>query len=864
MFYKITHIADGLDPHARILCNGDVYQSIWRQFSGLLRLLGDLDGLSELKLLYYYDGRKLSIYFEIKGTGSLPDEMAENFINGFAADIYGFKKVKSVPKLPAMAHSVSIVRKDTVIPSTVKPADNPSALDYYRFVRLFEPNASCDHMNTERAFGSLKEPVAVAITLRPCDVSEYISQTAKYQQRLKDVNSFSPQLSPLSGIRGQGEWTGIEKSRKLGDSVADDIRKNNAKLQLSLTKTNLQFDIKVSSATLSSAQYIASVFAEGAFKGGSYQILAEKEVTKTRQKKCGVSKNHPELTSIATIEELEHVFKLPTAGVRKPSTIRCHTDPPDTPEDKILVIGNDIIVGSMLSRKVLRGPLFNASKRHIGIFGISGSGKSVLNYFLLLQIAERNIPFLVIESGSKSDYRVLIKTLRRHPDKKMRQLGKKIRLLTPGDEAISSFRFNPFLPAKGVPVMLHAESILHCFLASAEWPDPSPAILRAALYKMMHEFQFGNKKPSMKKFIEHVHQHIDELSYSDKLKGEIHGVVETRLSVFTTGAIGRIFQTESNYPCFDEIVNGFTILEGAMLDNESLAFIVFSMLTAISGYFSVTPYAGDATRFFTFVEELQNLCAPVPPELVGKDDIRAKASRLLISQLLEARSKGNAFVLTSQAPKNVDSNILGNCLTTIVGRQKDPRNIDLLAGSMLFGPADLTAVKKLGLGEFLIFTEDYQRPCLVKVPDIPKQLGLDGSPFGRSILEFIEDCDWYQNDLRCRVTEELSMLEKRLGFFEREFLKTIGDAKSVLESNRKITSTGLDKLKSKMCKSLGDFFRDVMVPMAGIDNQLKLPEDLVKFKNLQIQRYEILRKVTENFSVYIDKRKGAGDGKKSK
>jgi hypothetical protein len=356
---------------------------------------------------------------------------------------------------------------------------------------------------------------------------------------------------------------------------------------------------------------------------------------------------------------------------------------------------------------------------------------------MLFQLIKRGIPFLVFESGSKTDYRALIKAFRRHPDKKIRKFGRKFRLLTPGTESINPPRINPFPPPKGVSITFHAENILSCFLASAVWPDPLPSILKKSLYRMYHEFEFKQITPCMKRFIEHVQRHINELDYDERVKGDIRSAAETRLSVFTTGVIGRIFQTESNSPGLDEIVSGFTIIEGAAAGDEAFAFLVFTIMTLVSEYFSVTPYSGNDPRFFTFFEELHNLVPPVPSELADNENIRVKASKFIIQKSLEARSSGHSQVFIDQSPANIDDNILRNCVTTIVGKQRDPRDVEILAGSMLFGPSDRAVVKKLNAGEFLFFTEGYQRPCLVKVEDIGKQLGLDGSPSGVSVLEYI-------------------------------------------------------------------------------------------------------------------------------
>jgi len=829
---------------------------------GLLRLLGDLPDISELRLLYYYDGKKLDIYFAADGSTLLHKEIADIFVNGFSGGVCGFEKIETTPVIPRFSHAVNVLRRDGFIPSSVEKAVNPNALDYYYNLQPFEPNTSCDHMQLEQALSQLREPVTIEISAKPFDVCNHVRQVAAYQRRLKAIND-SFQADHFSGLRPGGEWTGIDRNQRVNDPVVDDVRKAMSKMQLSLTRPNLKYAIEISSTTLSRAQYIASVFAENAYKAGSYQLLTANEVAKTQQNASRLFKDLLELRSIATVEELESSFSPPIAGLRKPSIIRCHTDPPDYPENKILVIGEDIMA-STKHRAILRGPPIRLLDRHTAVFGTTGSGKSTLTFSMLLQLAKRGIPFLVIEAGDKTDYRAMIEALKRHPDKKMRKLGRKIRLLTPGEESISPLRLNPFLPPENVPIMLHAEKMLGCLLASADWPDPLPAILKKGMYAMYHDFQFNHIKPTIKRLRECTQHELDKLSYSGTVKGEIQAALDARFSEFTTGAIGRIFQTDSNSPSLEDMTSGFTIIECAMLADNAIAFVVFALITMISERFSVIPYSDIDPRLCIFLDEAQTLIPPVPWDTIGAvDSPKAKASRLFCKELLQARSKSYSYVVITQSPTNVDSNVLKICTTTILGKQRETGDIQLLAGSMMFGQADYAAVKQLNTGEFLVFTEGYRRSCLVQAPDICSELGLNGSPFGRAVLEHIENTDWYKTNLRIRVTEELTMLKKRLGIFEDRLDKAIKAVEAILKARglQKQQGDGTERLISTMLQVVEDFFRVEMVPLAGLDNELKLPPDIEQFRGILIKRFEVSKNMVNTFITAINKKKGTNHGK---
>jgi len=856
-YYKITHIPDGSDPQARILCNGDVCQAIYGQFRGLLRLICDLPDISEVRLVYHYDGKKLELYFITDGTTLGHKQIAEIFFNSFPGDLFGYEMMKAVPVIPGQAHAVHVSRRDCFIPSSVTNADNPKALNNYYSIEPFQCNNSCDHMPLEQALSQLQKPVTIDLSFKSTDVRNYVCSIATYQRRLRDINS-SSQATHFPECRPEGEWAGIDRNQRVNDPVVDDVRKAMSKVQLSLTRPNLKFGIEISSSTLSTAQYIASVFAENTYQAGSYQLSTTKEIVETQQNASRLFKELRELRFIASVEELESTFRLPVSGVRKPAVIRCHTDPPDYSTDKILVVGKDI-VASTKNRPIVRGPLIQMLDRHLALFGSTGSGKSVLCFSMLLQMAKMGVPFLVIEAGGKTDYRAMIEALKRHPDKKMQRLGRKIRLLTPGEESINPIRLNPFLPLEGVPIMLHAENMLSCLLASAEWPDPLPALLRKGLHAMYHDYQFQCVKPNMSRFCDYVKREFDKLDYERGVKGNILSALEARLSVFMSGAIGRIFQTESNSPSLDDLAEGFTIIECAMLAEDAIAFVSFTLMTMISERFSVLPHFDSKPRLIFILEEAHGLVPPAPVNTMGNgDNPKAKASRLFSKELLEARAKGYSIWVIDQSPGNVDSNVLKSCTTTILGKQREPDDIHLVEGSMMFSPADCAAVKQLNTGQFLVFTEEYRRPCLVQAPDICKELNLNGTPSGRAIIEHIKDGQWYNQDLRNRVTEELSMLNERLCDFEVKLNRAIRVVATILNHRdlQAKRNAEIRKLTLKSLQVIDDFFRLQVVPLAGLDNELPLPSDINKFRDIVLKRFEVSKNIVNQFVKVINKRKG--------
>ena len=93
-----------------------------------------------------------------------------------------------------------------------------------------------------------------------------------------------------------------------------------------------------------------------------------------------------------------------------------------------------------------------------------GMGKTTSNINILIQLSERDIPFIVFESA-KSEYRVL-KKFKRHKKTSIRKLAKELRIFTAGNEKTSCFRFNPLRIPPGIGVDEHIENLLACFKAA--------------------------------------------------------------------------------------------------------------------------------------------------------------------------------------------------------------------------------------------------------------------------------------------------------------------------------------------------------------------------------------------------------------
>ena len=80
-----------------------------------------------------------------------------------------------------------------------------------------------------------------------------------------------------------------------------------------------------------------------------------------------------------------------------------------------------------------------AFSKHALIVGMPGTGKTTFSVNLLMQFAKRGIPFLAIEP-TKAEYRAMIDAI------------DDLQIYTPGNNSVSPFVLNPFIPPKGITV----------------------------------------------------------------------------------------------------------------------------------------------------------------------------------------------------------------------------------------------------------------------------------------------------------------------------------------------------------------------------------------------------------------------------
>lgn len=165
-----------------------------------------------------------------------------------------------------------------------------------------------------------------------------------------------------------------------------------------------------------------------------------------------------------------------------------------------------------------RGIKLDALVKHLSVFGLPGSGKTTSIYHQLMQLCSRGIPFLVLETG-KSEYR-LLKCLKHHKDRRIRQLAKALRVYTPGS-SVSPMRHNPLAERPGVSRDQHIENLLACFKAAMPMSGPLPALLGEALEQVYERHVDNQPPPRMAGVVAAMKRTLSSKGYSRDVDSDI-------------------------------------------------------------------------------------------------------------------------------------------------------------------------------------------------------------------------------------------------------------------------------------------------------------------------------------------------------
>lgn len=429
------------------------------------------------------------------------------------------------------------------------------------------------------------------------------------------------------------------------------------------------------------------------------------------------------LPCILSVEEAASFYRLP---LYEKSMVALKSNQAVQTQEQfsnVVVNENNIQIGRLLtndSTKVVIGCPEKAFTKHALIVGTPGSGKTTFSVNLLLQFARRGIPFLAIEP-TKSEYRAMIDAI---PG---------LRIFTPGNNSISPYIINPFIPPKGIRVEQYIPSLASAFKAAFSMPSPLDMIFLKAIRSCY--IKYGWKDYSMLgdndvqlfglyEFILVFKQLMAQTNYSKDARGNIESAGLLRLTNLIEQN-SNIYDTINTVP-IEDLLTAPTVLELNSIDNAEQKSLIMALLLINICIYTKHNHIGDGElKNVILIDEAHVLLGQNTSNgEEGKADSQATTIKALQDMIAEIRSYGTSIIIADQSPTKVSRAVVANTDIKVSFRLVQSVEKELIADSTNMDENAQAGLSRLRPGEAYVYYSQMNTPQIVITEDIREKEGI--------------------------------------------------------------------------------------------------------------------------------------------
>jgi DNA helicase HerA-like ATPase len=341
--------------------------------------------------------------------------------------------------------------------------------------------------------------------------------------------------------------------------------------------------------------------------------------------------------------------------------------------------------------------------KHIGIFSITGGGKTNVAQILALGLLEHEVPFLVVDW--KRSYRALF-TL---PHPRVRD----IRIYSVGRKTASPLNWNPLRGPPGVHpktwISVVAEALERSHVSGPGVAD----IFIELLDKKFSEFGFYDSVPDKYPNFFDAAEELERVQFKGR-RMLWQDSCSRILKTFTFGPAAGAFN--ARHPIkLEELLEKPVVIE---LDQEvpkPLRVFFTEIVLRWIHLYRLAQGETDELRHVTFLEEVHNL---FPKSLAER-----QTSNSVENVFREIRGFGEGLVSITQHPSVMPIYILGNCNTLILLGLQHEEDILTARRALFLEHRDEVFLDRLAVGEGIVKVKGRVNPCLVKFPLVPIKKG---------------------------------------------------------------------------------------------------------------------------------------------
>ena len=359
--------------------------------------------------------------------------------------------------------------------------------------------------------------------------------------------------------------------------------------------------------------------------------------------------------------------------------------------------------------------------KHALIVGTPGSGKTTFSIDLLIQFADKGIPFLAIEP-TKTEYRALIDVI---PN---------LRIFTPGNNSVSPYIVNPFIPPRGIRIEQYIPSLASAFKAAFSMPAPLDMFFLKAIrtcytrYGWKDYSKIGDKDVKIfgiHEFIVVFKELIKNTNYSKEVRGNLESAGLLRLNNLIEQN-SNIYDNINTVP-IEDLVTEPTVLELNSVDNSEQKSLIIALLLINICLYTKHNHIGDGKlKNVLLIDEAHVLLGSevTKNKQDGSPDSQATTIKAIQDMIAEIRSYGTSIIIADQSPTKVSREVIANTDIKVAFRLVQSSEKSLIADSTNMGVDEINALSRLKPGEAYVYFSKLELPQMVLTDDIRDREGI--------------------------------------------------------------------------------------------------------------------------------------------
>lgn len=378
---------------------------------------------------------------------------------------------------------------------------------------------------------------------------------------------------------------------------------------------------------------------------------------------------------------------------------------------------NNIQFGAIIANNTVKINIGCSQKsftKHALIVGTPGSGKTTFSVNLLLQFAKRKIPFLAIEP-TKSEYRAMIDAI---PG---------LQIFTPGNNTVSPYIVNPFIPPKGIRVEQYIPSLASAFKAAFSMPSPLDMIFLKAIRSCYIQYgwkdysQVGDKDVTvfgLHEFILVFKKMMENTNYSKDVRGNIESAGLLRLTNLIEQN-SNIYDSINTVP-IEDLLTAPTVLELNSIDNAEQKALIMALLLINICIYTKHNHIGDGELKNVILIDEAHVLLGGSNSAGGEysPDAQMSTVKALQDMIAEIRSYGTSIIIADQSPTKVSREIIANTDIKVSFRLVQSVEKELIADSTNMNEGLKDSLSRLKTGEAYFYYSKLEEPQKIITEDI--------------------------------------------------------------------------------------------------------------------------------------------------